>query len=694
MDRLASIVLIAGLAVVFAGRAESASKPETLPNPADRPLTALPYGPGLDLDDMDASANACVDFYRFSCGGWVDKNPIPADQAGWSVYGKLTDDNEHFLWGILDSLAAETDKRTPSQRLIGDYFAACMDEATVEKRGIEPIRRYLTAIDAMKSKRELSGVLGSLHLKLADGGLFFQFGSNQDYADSSQVIAFAVAGGLSLPDRDYYIKEDEKSVILRRQFRTHVARVFVLLGDSPDVAEREAKTVLKMELALAKASLTRVELRDPHNLFHKMDARRLAAMTPDFDWSLYLKEVGLDGLNSFNVTEPKFFQALDSLWRTTSVADIKSYLRWHVAHATAPDLTSAFVNEEFQFFGKTLRGVPQMKPRWKRCVRAVDAQLGEALGREFVRRTFGPELKQKTLGMTQQIELAMEEDLNQLSWMSPDTKKNALNKLHGLINKIGYPDQWRDYGSVKVARGDLVGNVERATLFESRRQLGKIGKPLDRSEWQMTPPTVNAYYDPQMNDINFPAGVLQPPLYDPKMDDAPNYGDTGGTIGHELTHGFDDEGRQFDAHGNLRNWWSEKDAKEFEDRAQCVVDQYAKYTVVDDIKLNSKLTEGEDIADLGGLVLAWMAWQAQTAQAPSSSLREGFTPEQRFFIGYAQWACENTRPDELRVRALTDPHSPAKFRVNGLMVNMPQFAKAFSCKIDQPMAKEKPCRVW
>ena len=662
--------------------------------PADKPLNALPYTPGLDVKAMDTTAKACEDFYQYSCGGWIDKNPIPADQAGWSVYGKLNDDNEHFLWGILDALAADTPSRDATQRLIGDYFAACMDEAAAETRGAEPIRRYLAKIDALATTSDLPGALGELQMVLNDAGLFFQFGANQDFADSSQVIAFASAGGLGLPDRDYYTKTDDKSVALRGQYVLHVARMFELLGDAPEAARREAGTVLRMETQLARASLTRVELREPHNLFHKMDGRALAALTPGFNWGAYLKATGLSSVDTFNVTEPAFFRAYDGLLRAENLADIKTYLRWHVAHATAPYLSSAFVNENFDFFSKTLRGVPQLRPRWKRCVRLVNEQLGEALGREFVRRTFGPDLKRKALLMTRQIEQAMQEDLEQLSWMSPDTKKSALEKLHALTNKIGYPDKWRDYESVRVTRDDFVGNVESAASVEAHRQLAKIGKPLDRSEWQMTPPTVNAYYDPQMNDINFPAGVLQPPLYDPAMDDAPNYGDTGGTIGHELTHGFDDEGRQFDAHGNLKDWWTEKDSKEFESRAQCVVDQYAGYTVIDDIKINSKLTEGEDIADLGGLVLAWTAWKAQTAQAPPKGLRDGLTSEQRFFVGYAQWACENTRPDQLRVEALTDPHSPGKYRVNGLVVNMPQFAKAFSCKVGQPMVKPRPCRVW
>jgi putative endopeptidase len=696
MKGFATWLLVLGLSLPGVMQHARAATPVASASPAkpDRPLTALPYRPGLDVKAMDPSVNACVDFYQYACGGWITSNPIPEDQASWSVYAKLQGDNEHFLWGILDGLAANSAQRSATQRLIGDYFAACMDAATIEKLGAAPIRTHLDKIAALKSTRDLPAVLGDLQMQLGDGGLFFAFGSNQDFADSSQEIAFAAAGGLSLPDRDYYTKQDDKSVRIRKEFAEHMARVFALLGDSPAEARREADTVLKMELALASASLTRVEKRNPHNLFHKVNAQQLQALAPEFDWSAYLHQVGLGPLDTFNVTEPKFFQALNQQLQTASLADVKTYLRWHVAHAASPYLSNAFVNENFDFFGKTLRGVPQLRPRWKRCVRLVDSELGEALGREFVSRTFGPELKQKTLRLTQQIEQAMQEDLKQLTWMSPATLQLALEKLHGITNKIGYPDKWRDYSAVRVTRDDFAGNVERATFFESRRDLGKIGKPLDRSEWQMTPPTVNAYYDAQMNDINFPAGVLQPPLYDPKMDDAPNYGNTGGTIGHELTHGFDDEGRQFDARGNLRDWWTKEDAREFEHRAQCIVDQYATYTIVDDTKINSKLTEGEDIADLGGLVLAWMAWKSETADTPPAGPRDGFTPDQRFFIGYAQWACESTRTDELRVRALTNPHSPGKYRVNGLMVNTPEFARAFSCKVGQPMVKESPCRVW
>jgi endothelin-converting enzyme/putative endopeptidase len=403
------------------------------------------------------------------------------------------------------------------------------------------------------------------------------------------VIAFASAGGLGLPDRDYYTKTDAKSVELRQKYVAHVQRMLELLGDPRDVAQREAARIMEMETQLAKASLTRVERRDPHNLYHKVDLRQLQALTPDFDWNAYILKSGLPSQNTFNVTEPTFYKELNTLFQSASLDDIKTYLRWHVVNSAAPYLSSVFVNQDFDFYSKTLRGVPQLRPRWKRCVGWVDRQLGEALGQEFVARAFSPEMKQKTVTMTRQIEQAMAERIEQLSWMSPETKQNALAKLHTIVNKIGYPDKWRDYSSVTIEPNNFYGNVTQATIFESKRQLNKIGKPVDRGEWGMTPPTVNAYYNARMNDINFPAGVLQPPLYDPKMDDAPNYGDTGGTIGHELTHGFDDQGRQFDAQGNLKDWWTKEENEQFNKRAQCIVDQYAR---------TSSLTTSRSIASL------------------------------------------------------------------------------------------------
>ena len=689
------------LSVCFSGVTTLASA-QTVPaaaatKPVDKPLTVFPYTPGLDVSAMDKTADPCVDFYQYTCGGWMKNNPIPADQAKWDVYRKLAEDNQRYLWGILESLATQTANRSATQQKTGDYFAACMDEAAVEKRGASSLRPYLAKINSMQSKADLPKVLGSLHVLTGDDGLFFSFSANQDFSNSSQVIAFAGSGGLGLPDRDYYLKDDEKSKTIRSQYMAHVTQMFVLLGDGSvnnlEIAKGAAETVMAIETALAKATLTRVEKRDPYKLFHKMNARRLQALTPDFNWRAYFGAIGVKNLSTFNVTEPAFYKALNQQLKMLGLDDIKTYLRWQIARANAPYLSAAFVNENFAFFSQILRGVPEQKPRWKRCVALVDGQLGEALGQEFVSRAFSPELKAKTLRMTRQIEQAMADDIKSLSWMSAATKQKAQEKLHAVVNKIGYPDQWRDYSAYVVKSDDFLGNVERGNLFETRRQLAKIGKPLNRGEWSMTPPTVNAYYNPQMNDINFPAGVLQPPLYDPKMDDAPNYGNTGGTIGHELTHGFDDEGRQFDAKGNLKNWWTKEDSKEFTDRAQCIVDQYAQYTIVDDIKINSKLTLGEDVADLGGLILGWMAWKTEIAKVPAAS-RDGLTPEQRFFVGYAQWACENDRPENLRVKALTDPHSPGKYRINGLVVNMPEFEKAFSCKPGQPMVRENRCRIW
>lgn len=699
--RFAVLLSLAGAAALANAQSTSATAPaapaKAASPAAEAPAAEFPYTPGLDPNSMDRSADPCVDFYQYACGGWMKHNPIPADQARWSVYGKLAQDNQRFLWGILDDLSKRQEGRTANQQKIGDYFGACMDERTIAARGAEPLKPLLDQIATLRTNKDLPRVLAQLHLALADQGLFFGFGSSQDFGDSTRVIAFATAGGLGLPDRDSYLKTDAKSKEVRAKYVTHIANTFKLLGDSPEQAQREAGRVMAMETALAKASLSRVDKRDPYKLFHKVDAKGLQKLTPDFDWQTYLGGIGQADQASFNVTEPAFFKALDRMWKSTDPAALRTYLRWHVARNMSPALASAFDNEHFDFFSKTLRGVQQPQPRWKRCVALVDRQLGEALGQEFVSRAFSPELKEKSLHMTRQVEEAMKKDIESLDWMSPATKKRAQEKLAAIVNKIGYPDKWRDYGSYEVKPGDFAGNVLRGNTFETRRDLAKIGKPVDRGEWGMTPPTVNAYFNPQMNDINFPAGVLQPPLFDPKMDDAPNYGNTGGTIGHELTHAFDDEGRQFDAQGNLKDWWTKKDAKAYEERAQCIVDQYAQYTVVDDIKINSKLTLGEDIADLGGLILGWMAWKEEMASMPQQAqpeLRDGLTPEQRFFVGNAQWACENDRPENLRVKAMTDPHSPGRYRVNGLMVNMPQFQQAFQCKPGQPMVKEKRCRVW
>jgi putative endopeptidase len=652
----------------------------------------LPYTPSLDVTAMDRTVDPCVDFYTYACGGWRKKNPIPPDQTSWSVYGKLYEDNLGYLRRILEQASTAKDRDAVTQK-IGDYYASCMDEAAVEKLGAKPMQPELDQIRSLKSTHEIAPLVAAMHLQ--GDSVMFGAGSQQDPDNSDAMIVGVGQGGLGLPDRDYYTKEDAKSKEIRARYLQHVQKIFELLGDRTATATKEAATVMRIETALAKASLTRVERRDPYKIKHIMKVADLKTLTPDFDWNSYFSASQAPSFATLNVDAPNFFRELNSQLTSTSLADWKSYFRFHVANSRSPLLSSAFVNENFEFYRKYLRGAKELQPRWKRCVQYVDDQLGEALGQEYVRKTFPPELKAATIAMTQRIEDAMAQRIQQLDWMSPQTKQQALNKLHAIRNKVGYPDKWRDYSSVMIARDDFYGNTMRATQFENHRELNKVGKPVDRAEWDMTPPTVNAYYNPQMNDINFPAGVLQPPLYDAKMDDAPNYGNTGSTIGHELTHGFDDEGRQFDAKGNLKNWWTEQDAEQFVKHADCVVDQYAQYLVVDDIHINSKLTEGEDVADLGGTILAYIAWK-DAEKGKQLESRDGLTPDQRFFVGFAQWACQNDRPEDLRARAITDPHSPAKYRINGVVVNVPEFGKAFSCKPSQPMVKpaEKVCKVW
>ena len=659
----------------------------------DRPLASLPYTPSLDTTFLDRSAEPCVDFYQYACGSWNKLNPIPPDQARWNVYAKLSTENMAFLWGILEEASRPSPARTPNQQKVGDYFGACMDEAAVEKAGVAPLRSHLDEIAALRRVSDIPAFLGRLHLEMSDTSPLFGYGSSQDYADSTRVIAFAMAGGLGLPDRDYYTKTDAKSQETRTRYVEHVTAMFRLLGDAPEAAGAEAKTVMEIETALAKASLTRVDMRDPYKLFHKYTRAKLGALTPAFHWTAYWKATGMPAPAVVNVTEPEFFRELQRQLTSRPMADWRTYLRWHLAHSRAPYLSAPFVQANFEFYSHYLRGVTQLQPRWKRCVHYVDRDLGEALGQVFVEKTFSADTKGRALQMTKEVEKAMEDDLHQISWMGESTKQQALTKLHALTNKIGYPDKWRDYSALSIAPGDFAGNVERSFVFESRRELAKIGKPVDRTEWQMTPPTVNAYYDPQMNDINFPAGVLQPPLFDPKMDDAPNYGNTGATIGHELTHGFDDQGRQFDAKGNLRDWWTRQDADEFVKRTTCVSDQYSQYTVVDDIKINGKATLGEDVADLGGTLLAYLAWKEAT-RAQDLKPIDGFTPEQRFFIGMAQWACGDERPESKRQNAITNEHSPDQYRINGVVSNMPEFGQAFSCKAGQPMVRANACRVW
>jgi len=679
----------------FVLAAESMAPPARMQVTPEKPLKELPYTPSLDVSAMDRSADPCDDLYQFACGSWLKNNPIPPDQQRWDVYGKLSADNQRYLWGILDDAAKNIANRTPTQQKIGDYFAACMDTDAVEKAGISPLKEDLARIADLRDKKALATVLGDMHQRVITGGMLFNSGVQQDAKDATKQIASVDAGGLGLPDRDYYVKTDAKSVEVREKYVEHITRMFMLLGEPTPTAKADAATVMRLETALAKASLTAVEKRDPYKVYHRETLASLSKMAPAFSWPAYFKSVGLNPQPWLNVSQPAFLKEMNARLAQESLPTIRTYLRWTVIAATAPYLSSPYVNESFAFNRKYMRGVEEDRPRWKKCVTWVDRDLGDALGREYVARTFTPDMKEKTVKMTRQIEDAMRARIGQLDWMSPDTKTQAVAKLEKIRNKVGYPDLWRDYSSLTIERSDFFDNVTAAVRFESLRQAAKIGKPVDRGEWGMSAPTVNAYYDASMNDVNFPAGVLMPPLYDAKSDDAPNYGDTGGTIGHELTHGFDDEGRQYDGDGNLRDWWTKDDAEKFEKRAQCIRDQYSQYTIVDDVKINGALTSGEDIADLGGELLAWMAWQDQT-KAMRLAERDGLTPSQRFFVGFAQWACSNDRPESLRVNAVVDPHSPPRHRINGVAVNMPEFAQAFSCKVGAKLVKkpEDLCKVW
>ncbi len=685
-----------GSSIVLPTRAQvSSSAPRAASPIADRPYTSLPYTPSLDTSAMDRSADPCDDLYTYACGGWEAANPIPPDQTSWSVYGKLTVDVHRYLWGVLDELSRPLATRTADQQKLGDYFAACMNVGAVEAAGIAPLRGDLARIAALSGKQPLAQLIGDLQTRTQTGGLFFSGDVEQDARDATRVIAAVDAGGLGLPDRDYYLKEDRRSQEIRERYRAHVARLLELAGEAPAAARADAAVVLRLETALAGASLSRVEERDPYQVYHRATLASLEKMAPALDWPAYFEASGLTARPWLNVSEPQFVRALSARIASESLADLQTYLRWALLDAAAPYLSSAFVKEDFDFNHAYLLGAKEDRPRWQKCVAWTDRDLGEALGREFVERNFPAATKQRVERMTAQIEQSMKERIEKLDWMSPATKAHALAKLAAVRNKLGYPRHWRDYSTLIIRRDDFFGNLERAASFEARREAAKIGLPVDRDEWQITPSTVNAYYDPQLNDINFPAAVLIPPLYDAKEDDAPNYGDTGGTIGHELTHGFDDQGRQFDGKGNLRNWWTPADARKFNERAKCVRDQYAGYTVVDDLKINSALTEGEDIADLGGELLAWMAWKKQT-RGLALSKRDGLTPEQRFFVGFAQWACSNERPERLRANAIVDPHSPARYRINGVVANMPQFARAFHCKAKAALVKPPGtvCKIW
>ena len=648
--------------------------------------------PSLDVSGLDKSADPCVDFYQYACGGWMKNNPIPADQASWGRFNELAERNRVVLREILEN-AAKATNRTPNEQKIGDYYAACMDEDAINKKGLAPLQPAMDRIDSIKDKSQLSDLIAHLH---GHGiNVLFDFGSGADFKNAKQVIAQADQGGLSLPDRDYYLKDDAKSVELRKQYVEHVTNMFKLLGDSPEKAAANANAVMTIETALAKGSMDRVERRDPEKIYHKLSTQEWQALTPSLSWPKYLTAMGAPSFTGLNVATPDFFKALDAELKNTTVDDLKTYFRWHLIHSQVQFLPKAFVDENFNFFGRTLTGAKELRARWKRCVSAVDGDLGEALGQVYVEKHFPPEAKARTLKMVEALENALRRDIQGLDWMSDATKKQALVKLEAIQNKIGYPNKWRDYSTLKILPDDALGNSLRANAYEVRRELNKIGKPLDKQEWQMTPPTVNAYYEPTENNINFPAGILQPPFYDFKADDALNFGGIGAVIGHELTHGFDDQGAQFDAHGNLNSWWTPEDEKKFKERTQCLVDEYDGFVAVDDVHLKGRLTLGENTADNGGLRVAHMALMDTLAKSgkPAEKI-DGFTPQQRLFLGWGQVWCQNQTDEFARLMALNNEHSPGRYRVNGVVSNMPEFQKAWGCKAGQPMVRQNACHVW
>lgn len=662
---------------------------------ANRPSSDTPQEiPVFDVNAIDKTADPCVDFYQYACGTWMKNNPVPPDKSRWGRFDALYERNLYILRDILTEAQAPG-KHTAIDKMVGNYYGSCMDESAIEKRGTAPLAPELEKINAIKSREDLIRQIASMHRNGTPA--LFAFYPQPDMHDSAQTIAYLDQGGITLPDRDYYIKDDPKSVETRQKYVEHVQRMFELDGDKPDVAAAEAKTILAVETGLAQASMDRTVRRDPKTRDHKMTVAEITGAAPNLGLTLYFADNGSPKFTSLNVGNPDFFKQVNEQLEKVPLADWKVYLRWKTINAYAPTLTRAFVEEDFLFNGKYMSGQQEIEPRWKRCVKSTDAALGMALGKLYVDRTFGAEGKERTLKMVQGIEGAMREDVGQLSWMSDTTKKKAYEKLDAIVNNIGYPDKWRDYSSVVIQPDDYAGNAQRARAFETLRQYNKIERPTDRKDWGMTPPTVNAYYRPPMNDINFPAGILQPPFYSNRMDDAVNYGGIGVVIGHELTHGFDDQGRKYDAQGNFRDWWTPEDGKEFEHRADCTANEYSNFVSVKDdkgeVKLNGRLTLGENTADNGGLKLAYMALMHVLGNTPLKAI-DGYTPQQRFFLAYGQIWCQNVTDQEARKRVLTDPHSPGRWRVNGAVQNSAAFQESFGCKAGQPMVSENACRVW
>ncbi|MFT4111856.1 M13 family metallopeptidase [Silvibacterium sp.] len=657
--------------------------------------TTVPKTPvSFDLSAIDKTADPCTDFYAYACGNWRKNNPIPSDQSRWGRFNELAEHNRYLLY--LDLKKAADDPKTPLQKQYGDFYAACMNSDLTDQLGAKPIQPALDKIDALSSKSGLAALVAQLQDTYATG-VFFGFGSEQDEKDATKQIAGVSQAGLSLPDRDYYLADNPRMAKIREQYKAYAVALFKLAGDNDDKAASEADAVLTIETALAKGSMPRVEMRDPDNVYHPQPLSGLKLLAPDFEWDSFFSGTPAPAISSLNVATPDYFKAFNQVIDQQSLDAIKSYLRFHTINDAASWLSTSFDDLHFGFFSKTLQGQDQQSARWKRCTQLTDRSLGEAVGQDWVKENFPPAAKENMDKLVDALDASLNKDIQNLPWMSPETKKQAEAKLAAFRRKIGYPETWRDYSKLTVKRDDLLGNIQRSDTFETARDLQKIGKPVDEKEWGMTPPTVNAYYDPSNNDINFPAGILQPPFYDVTKDPAVNFGAIGVVIGHEMTHGFDDQGSQYDAKGNVVNWWTPEDKKEFDQRTGCEVNEYGNFEPVPGTKLNGKLTLGENTADNGGIRIAYQALMsvlAEQGKNPTADKQDGYTAQQRFFIAFAQVWCENRTDQVSRVMALTDPHSPGRFRTNGTVQNFDEFGKAFGCKKGQPMMPNDPCVVW
>ena len=649
--------------------------------------------PGFSVENMDNSVNPCQDFYEYACGTWRKNNPIPADQTRWGRFNTLSEANTQVLHQIVEDLAKKKD-RTQLEQQVGDFYSACMDEEAIDKRGAAPLKAEMEKIDSINSKQGLIDYVATLHARGVPA--FFGFSASPNLHDSRMNVANFSQGGLTL-DREDYTEEGAERDKIRQQYVEHVARMLHYLGDDEAKASAEAKRILEIETQLAQMALKRVELRNPKNRDNPMKFSELEQSAPNLYLAEYVKQVGAAPFTDINVINPKFFAGLNSIIDQVPLSDWKTYLRWHVLHEAAPMLAKEFRDENFDFFSRTLNGQQQEQPRWKRCTRATDRGLGEALGQFYVKEAFGADAKARMKTMVAELESALHTDIANLDWMSAETKPQAEEKLAAIINKVGYPDKWKDYSSVKISATDPIANLYAVQAYERNRNIKKIGQPVDKSEWGMTPPTVNAYYSSAVNEIVFPAGILQPPFFDRTLDDAVNYGGIGVVIGHELTHGFDDQGRKFDATGNFRDWWTPQDGEEFDKRVSCIADEYSSFEPVEGVHLNGRLTLGENTADNGGARIAMMALLEhlkKTNPAGLTKVVDGFTPEQRFYLGFAQVWCENIRPEAAKRGAQSDPHSPGRFRVNGTLGNSPEFDKAFGCKKGDAMVREQQCHVW